>query len=431
MSEAILVPQVGQDLTEAKVVALHVKLGDPVKRGDIVAEVESEKSTFEVEAFANGIVTALPYKVGDIATVLEPLIVLGAPGAAAAPASGTAAMKAERPAKGGKPAASPEVVGLNPARTTTNGKVRSSPLARRVAQSKGLDLTRIAGSGPDSAIVLRDVEGAVAKSDKSSLAATLAGSASATSLNVKTLKDGTGTPIVFIHGFGAEIAAWRHLALSLTLPNPLIALDLPGHGQSPEAAQPGFQGLVAAVADTLRRIGPECHLVAHSLGAAVAIAATGQTGIRIKSLCLVAPAGLGPTVDGRFVEGFLAARSEVALAAQMRSLVADVGNLPASMVRATFAARENASVVTKLRRVAEAVFEGSTQLVSVRAELEQYKGPARIIVGRRDAVIAAAETEAAVPAHVALHRVEAGHLPFIEQEALVARLIAETVRSGG
>ena len=58
MSEAILCPQVGQDLTEAKVVALHVKLGDLVKKGMIVADVESEKATFEVEAFASGIVIA-------------------------------------------------------------------------------------------------------------------------------------------------------------------------------------------------------------------------------------------------------------------------------------------------------------------------------------------------------------------------------------
>ncbi|MBM3637015.1 MAG: biotin/lipoyl-binding protein, partial [Alphaproteobacteria bacterium] len=80
MADSILCPQVGQDLTEAKVVALHVKLGDKVKKGDIVAEVESEKASFEVESFSSGTVIALPYKVGDTATVLEPLVVLGKEG---------------------------------------------------------------------------------------------------------------------------------------------------------------------------------------------------------------------------------------------------------------------------------------------------------------------------------------------------------------
>jgi multidrug efflux pump subunit AcrA (membrane-fusion protein) len=51
MARPILMPQVGQDLTEGKVVAIKVKLGDKVKKGDIVAEVESEKATFDVEAF--------------------------------------------------------------------------------------------------------------------------------------------------------------------------------------------------------------------------------------------------------------------------------------------------------------------------------------------------------------------------------------------
>jgi pyruvate dehydrogenase E2 component (dihydrolipoamide acetyltransferase) len=78
MAQPILVPQVGQDLTEAKIVELHVKLGDRVKKGDLVAVVESEKASFEVEAFAEGVVISLPYKVDDWAPVLEPLMLLGA-----------------------------------------------------------------------------------------------------------------------------------------------------------------------------------------------------------------------------------------------------------------------------------------------------------------------------------------------------------------
>ena len=80
MAHPILVPQVGQDLTEATIIELHVKLGDRVKKGDLVAVVESEKASFEVEAFVEGVVISLPYKKGDVAPVLEPLMVLGEPG---------------------------------------------------------------------------------------------------------------------------------------------------------------------------------------------------------------------------------------------------------------------------------------------------------------------------------------------------------------
>ncbi|MEI6099467.1 MAG: biotin/lipoyl-containing protein, partial [Alphaproteobacteria bacterium] len=80
MAQPILVPQVGQDLTEAKIIELHVKLGDRVKKGDLVAVVESEKASFEVEAFCEGVVISLPFKAGDMATVLEPMMHLGQEG---------------------------------------------------------------------------------------------------------------------------------------------------------------------------------------------------------------------------------------------------------------------------------------------------------------------------------------------------------------
>ena len=76
MAKSILMPQVGQDLTEGLVIAMNVKVGDSVKKGDIVAEVESEKATFEVEAFEEGTVTDVCFGEGEMAIVLEPLIVL-------------------------------------------------------------------------------------------------------------------------------------------------------------------------------------------------------------------------------------------------------------------------------------------------------------------------------------------------------------------
>ena len=76
MATPVFMPQVGQDLTEGKIVALRIKVGDKVAKGDIVAEVESEKATFEVEAFVAGVVVDVLYKVGDTAEVLKPLLFL-------------------------------------------------------------------------------------------------------------------------------------------------------------------------------------------------------------------------------------------------------------------------------------------------------------------------------------------------------------------
>lgn len=153
MAKPILVPQVGQDLTEGQILEINVKLGDKVKKGDIVATVESEKAAFEVEAFEEGTVLKICYNPGDWGTVLEPLLWVGAEGEvvdgpAPAPAAAVSAAVAEAPATA--PAGG------------TDGRLRASPLARRLAANSKLDLAGVTGTGPRGAIVRRDIEKALA-----------------------------------------------------------------------------------------------------------------------------------------------------------------------------------------------------------------------------------------------------------------------------
>ncbi len=431
MADSILCPQVGQDLTEAKVVALHVKLGDTVKKGDIVAEVESEKASFEVESFSSGTVIALPYKVGDTATVLKPLVVLGAQGetfaaaggkkeaaASPAPAAATSEKKAE--------SAAPQA----PAQPVKTGALRSSPLARRLAAESGLELASLSGSGPYGAVVMRDVEAALAAGGARVKRGTqLKGHAT---LTIKSLKDGTGHPVVFVHGFGSDLSSWRPFVAKLTIGNPLIGIDLPGHGGSVGQAVSGFDQIVADVAASLLAKGHKrVHLVGHSLGAAVAAAISERGDIDVRSLTLIAPAGLGPRIDGHFVEGFLEASTEGALSPWMKRLVHAPASLPQAFVRATLSAREDKSLASAQRNVAQSVFEGSTQLFSIVDALRHYDGPCRAIVGRRDAIIPSDQADH-LPGNVALNRLDqVGHLPQVEAAELVGRLVTETIRSAG
>jgi pyruvate dehydrogenase E2 component (dihydrolipoamide acetyltransferase) len=429
MPEVILVPQVGQDLTEAKIVALFVKLGDSVKHGDIVAEVESEKATFEVEAFSTGVVIDLPYKAGDLATVLEPLMVLGEAGQAVAQPQRSerqAVPQAQKPGPAKKDAASILPSGAS---AGSSGDLRSSPLARRVAQSNGIALDTVAGSGPHGAVVLRDVEAHL----KQNTAGSRKAPSQATGMGaIRTLREGTQAPVLFIHGFGGDLSSWRAFVGALDFPNAILALDLPGHGASCEAPAPSFSSMVDSVAASLEAAGhTRIHLVAHSLGAAIAIALSGRTGFDVRSLTLLSPAGLGPTINGNFISGFLEARSEAALVAQMDCLVHDAKSIPPAMIRATMEARETGPVVLRQKAVAEAVFENNTQLFSVKPELGAYKGPCHVIVGRRDRIIAIGEVEAAVPGRTALHRLEdTGHLPQLEMPAVVTALVEQAVRAG-
>lgn len=430
MAHPILVPQVGQDLTEATIIELHVKLGDRVKKGDLVAVVESEKASFEVEAFVEGIVISLPYKTGDVAPVLTPLMLLGeadevvpaspAP-VKAAPAKAVPiapAPVAPIPVPVQPVVAAPKPLPVSPAPVAATA-LRASPVARRISSEQGMDVTRITGTGPHGAVVLRDVDAALA-----------ANGASGGMLDLRTLKSGQGTPVVFLHGFGADLSSWRPLIGRIALDNPMMALDLPGHGASQGHGAGDFAAIVATVGQTLRTLPGGVHLVGHSLGAAVATALTERGDLDVRSLTLISPSGLGPSIAGDFVEGFLAARSEAALAAWMRRLVHDPVSLASVLVRATLTAREAAGLTLAQGRVASALFEGSTQLFSTTAALRAYKGPCAVIVGREDAIVPLREIEAAVPAHVALYRLDrVGHLPQVEAADLVQTLIARTIRS--
>jgi pyruvate dehydrogenase E2 component (dihydrolipoamide acetyltransferase) len=211
-----------------------------------------------------------------------------------------------------------------------------------------------------------------------------------------------------------------------------MAVDLPGHGQSAAHPAAAFEALVDAVGEAVAAVAGGLHLVGHSLGAAVAAALTERGDLDIRSLTLISPAGLGPSVDGAFVEGFLAARTEAALAAWMRRLVHDPANLAPVLVRATLEARKDPALVEAQARVARGVFEGSTQLFSVAAALRRFGGPTTVIAGRDDAIIPFGEIAAQVPPNAALHRLErTGHLPQVEAADLVRTLVGRTVRSAG
>ena len=427
MADAILVPQVGQDLTEAKVVAINVKLGDKVAKGDIVAEVESEKATFEVEAFVAGIVISLPYGVGDLAPVLEPLMHLGQAGemlGAAAVAATPASASVETPQ-----AASPQSsVAPAQAVAVVDSSGRSSPLARRMAAQAGLQLDRIAGTGPRGAVVMRDVAAAL----QAKPALTAAPLTLRSGSGLQSLQAGTGTPILFLHGFGAELAAWMPLVARIAVPNPMLAADLAGHGAAAARTVAGFDALVDDMALRLAETGiSSVHLVAHSLGAAVAVALADRGNLDIRSLTLIAPAGLGPWINGDFIAGFVGAKTEAALRVWMQNLVFAPEKLGDAMVRAGFAARSATATPGALDALARSLFEGNTQLFSIRPALQRLSCTTRMIFGAQDAIFKPADAEA-LPGLIGVHRLAGvGHLPQVEAAALVGRLIAETIRSAG
>jgi pyruvate dehydrogenase E2 component (dihydrolipoamide acetyltransferase) len=148
----ILMPALSPTMEEGTLAKWHVKVGDTVKSGDVIAEIETDKATMEVEAVDEGVVDALLVAEGtEGVKVNAPIARLGGEGGAAPPAS-----TAPDPAP-----AAPQTPTTAAARTPASGeRIAASPLARRVAGLRGLDLASLKGSGPHGRIILRDVESA-------------------------------------------------------------------------------------------------------------------------------------------------------------------------------------------------------------------------------------------------------------------------------
>ena len=149
MAKPIIMPQVGQDIKTGVIVEWHVKENDYVNEGDVVAVVESDKATFEVEAYESGVLLKLLYDAGAEVEVLAPIAFVGEPGETVDELQKTNETEA---AISGK---SEEHKG----QTESHGKagVSVSPSARRIARKPGIDLNEIQGTGPDGRILKQDV----------------------------------------------------------------------------------------------------------------------------------------------------------------------------------------------------------------------------------------------------------------------------------
>jgi pyruvate dehydrogenase E2 component (dihydrolipoamide acetyltransferase) len=169
----ILMPALSPTMTEGNLARWLKKEGDSVKPGDVIAEIETDKATMEVEAADEGklgkiLVSAgsQGVKVNDvIAVLLEEGESAGdiKAGSAPAPKPAAAPAKAEAPkTEAAKPAPAAAPQAAAPAAASSGTRVFASPLAKRLAQQHGLDLSRVVGSGPHGRIVKTDIEKAAA-----------------------------------------------------------------------------------------------------------------------------------------------------------------------------------------------------------------------------------------------------------------------------
>jgi pyruvate dehydrogenase E2 component (dihydrolipoamide acetyltransferase) len=231
-------PQLGETVAEGKITKWFKVAGDTVKPGDNLFEIETDKTSMEVPATSAGTLSEIRFNVGEVAKVGAVVAVIAGAGASpsAAPAS---APPAGSPAPPRAAAAPIQVAQAAPARRTApldpwrevrtpernfgsarlTGGVTITPLARRLAGERGIDLTRISGSGPYGRIVASDVEKAAAH------AAPVARAAGASAAQVKALYEGIAYEEVPLDSMRRTIAT-RLIEAKQTIPHFYLTADI-------------------------------------------------------------------------------------------------------------------------------------------------------------------------------------------------------------
>jgi pyruvate dehydrogenase E2 component (dihydrolipoamide acetyltransferase) len=172
MEEVVLMPRLSDTMTEGVIASWHKKVGDPVKKGEVLADIETDKATMELESYKNGTLLYQGAKDGEKIAVNDLLCIIGEQGKVdvnaivAASKGGIKTEKATAPApsstqsshaSSSQPTSQPAMQQANGS-ATPEGRIKASPLAKRLAKEKGIDLSQVQGSGDNGRITKSDID---------------------------------------------------------------------------------------------------------------------------------------------------------------------------------------------------------------------------------------------------------------------------------
>ncbi len=171
MEEVVLMPRLSDTMTEGVIAAWHKKVGDPVKKGDLLADIETDKATMELESYKDGkllyqgaepgqkiAVNDLLCIIGDESKVDVQAIVAASKGGAQPQAAPAQAPQGAQPQQAQPQQQATAAATSAPASSATDGRVKAAPLAKKLAAEKGIDLSQVQGSGDNGRIVKSDVD---------------------------------------------------------------------------------------------------------------------------------------------------------------------------------------------------------------------------------------------------------------------------------
>jgi pyruvate dehydrogenase E2 component (dihydrolipoamide acetyltransferase) len=170
MEEVVLMPRLSDTMTEGVIAGWHKQIGDTVKKGEVLADIETDKATMELESYKDGILLYQGAKAGEKILVNDLLCIIGQQGLDIAPivaalkggaAQATApAAPASAATTTATPQTTPQAAAVNPApaQVVNEGRIFASPLAKKIAKEKGIDLKFVKGTGEHGRITRTDLE---------------------------------------------------------------------------------------------------------------------------------------------------------------------------------------------------------------------------------------------------------------------------------
>jgi pyruvate dehydrogenase E2 component (dihydrolipoamide acetyltransferase) len=369
---AVTMPKWGLSMQLGKITGWIVAEGDDVSPGDELADIETDKIAGTLEAAGAGTVRRIIARVGEDV-----------------PVSGTIAL-------------------IAPADVSEDDLDAAAAEARAVIDAGVPD---DAAGGP--AVETADIGGRKIS-------------------YVGTGQD--GDVVLLVHGYGGDRNSWLFLQEPLAARHRVYALDLPGHGTSSKDVGDGsVETLADAILGVLDAIGAEhAHLVGHSLGGAVALAATARDPGRVSSLTLIAPSGFGTEVNVGYLRGFADAQTRRELKPVVGDIFADESLVTRQLIDDLLAYKRLDGVDAALHTLLGTLLEGDTQRAGSAAAVAAIGGavPVTVVWGSADQVIPSGQAESVIGA--ARHVLEgAGHMPHMERPAEVQAAIEEAIARAG
>jgi pyruvate dehydrogenase E2 component (dihydrolipoamide acetyltransferase) len=364
MIAAITMPKWGLTMTEGKVVHWLKQPGAAFAQGDELLEIETSKITNVVEADAPGTLTRIVAPEGTTLPIGALLAVIAPPDTPAADIEAFVA----------------QFVVVEPADTGTED---AAPVAPRELQVLGRTLRCL------------------------------------------DLGSGEALPVLLLHGFGGDLNTWMFNQPALCGDRRTLALELPGHGLSSKDVGAGDATFFTdAIEAALVELGAQrVHIVGHSMGGALAVLLASRAPERVASLTLLAPAGLGPDINGGFIDAFVRASRRRDAVEALQLLVHEPSLISRAMVEEFLRYKRLDGVAPALETIARAWFPQGRQAVDTREALRALTMPVQVAWGRDDRIIPVAHGEAVVPL-ARLHVLDGvGHLPHMERAGEVNRLI--------